>query len=136
MKTVDVIVGRINEGEYVYSVVMDAPEVPFGLNGTGRTVDEAKADFLDAYKEIRDIMDEECKQYEDLSFNYKYDIPSFLNYYAHILSLAGLEKISGINQRQLSHYINGTSKPRKSTVERFSKKLKSFAEDLCSIDVI
>ena len=136
MKTVDVIVGRINEGEYVYNVVMDAPEVPFGLNGTGRTVDEAKADFLDAYKEIRDIMDEECKQYEDLSFNYKYDIPSFLNYYAHILSLAGLEKISGINQRQLSHYINGTSKPRKSTVERFSKKLKSFAEDLCSIDVI
>ena len=136
MKTVDVIVGRINEGEYVYSVVMDAPEVPFGLNGTGRTVDEAKADFMEAYNEIKTIMEEDGDQYEELSFNYKYDIPSFLNYYAHILSLAGLEKISGINQRQLSHYINGTSKPRKATVERFSKKLRSFAEDLCSIDVI
>ena len=136
MKTVDVIVGRINEGEYVYSVVMDAPEVPFGLNGTGRTVDEAKADFMEAYNEIKTIMEEDGDQYEELSFNYKYDFPSFLNYYAHILSLAGLEKISGINQRQLSHYINGTSKPRKATVERFSKKLRSFAEDLCSIDVI
>ncbi|MBR5925247.1 MAG: helix-turn-helix transcriptional regulator [Bacteroidales bacterium] len=136
MKKVNVVIGRVNEGEYVYSVVMEAPEVPFGLNGTGRTVEEAKKDFLDAYKDIVELMAEEGRQYDELEFNYHYDIPSFLEYYAYALSLASLERISGINQRQLSHYINGTSKPRKSTVERFRKNLKAFAEDLQSVDLI
>ena len=136
MKKVNVVIGRVNEGEYVYSVVMEAPEVPFGLNGTGRTVEEAKKEFLDAYKDIVELMEEEGQQYDELEFNYHYDIPSFLEYYAYALSLASLERISGINQRQLSHYINGTSKPRKTTVERFRKNLRAFAEDLKSVDLI
>ena len=136
MKHVNVVIGRVNKGEYVYSVVMEAPGVPFGLNGTGRTVEEAKADFLESYEEIKEIMSLEGHEYEELVFCYHYDIPSFLEYYAYALSLASLERISGINQRQLSHYINGTSKPRKTTVERFRKNLKAFAEDLKSVDLI
>lgn len=136
MKNVKVIIGRVNEGEYVYSSVMDAPDVPFGLNGTGRTVKEAKMDMLEAYEEIKNILKVEGNECEELCFNYQFDIPSFLEYYAYALSLAGLERILGINQRQLSHYINGTSKPRKSTVNRFRKKLKAFAEELNSIDLI
>ena len=136
MKKVNVVIGCVNEGDYVYSVVMEAPEVPFGLNGTGRTVEEAKKDFIDAYKDIIELMEEDGHRYEDLEFDYHYDIPSFLEYYAYALSLAGLERISGINQRQLSHYINGTSKPRKTTVERFRNNLKAFAEELQSVDLI
>ena len=132
MKQVKVIIGRVNEGNYVYSAVMDAPEVPFGLNGTGRTVQEAKDDLLEAYKDIKGIMAQNGESYEELQFNYSYDMASFLNYYAYALSLAGLERISGINQRQLSHYINGSSTPRKSTVERFQKRIEAFARDLLS----
>ncbi len=135
MKQVKVIIGRVNEGEYVYSAVMEAPELEFGLNGLGRTVEEAKQDLLEAYSEMRDIFEEEGRQIEDLEFNYSYDIPSFLKYYEYALSLAGLERISGINQRQLSHYINGTSKPRKSTVLKFSQNLKAFAKELSSVDL-
>lgn len=130
MKQVKVIIGRVNEGTYVYSAVMDAPEVPFGLNGTGRSVQEAKDDLVEAYGEIKEIMAQNGESYEELQFNYSYDVASFLNYYAYALSLAGLERISGINQRQLSHYINGSSTPRKSTVERFRKKIEAFARDL------
>lgn len=135
MKKVNAVIGRVREGEYVYSAVMEADDVPFGLNGTGRTIEEAKEDFLEAYKDIKDLMAEEGKHYEELDFCYSYDIPSFLDYYAYALSLAGLERITGINQRQLSHYINGTSKPRKATVERFRTRIKSFAEELYSIDL-
>ena len=124
MKKVKAIIGRVNEGTNVYSVVMDADEVPFGLNGTGKTIEEAKQDMLEAYAEIKEIMVGEGESYNDLTFEYVYDIPSFLSYYEHVLSLAGLERISGINQRQLSHYINGTSKPRKATVERFRSRIR------------
>ena len=136
MKKVKVMVGRVNAGTYVYSVVMMADEVPFGLNGTGKTIDEAKQDFMEAYREIKEIMAENGERYEDLEFEFCYDIPSFLEYYAYALSLAGLERITGINQRQLSHYINGTSKPGKVTVERFRKSIHSFAEELQAADVI
>ncbi|MBR1576596.1 MAG: helix-turn-helix transcriptional regulator [Bacteroidales bacterium] len=136
MRKVKAIIGRVNAGTYVYSVVMDADEVPFGLNGTGKTVEEAKQDMLDAYAEIQEIMAEKGESYEELLFEYVYDIPSFLAYYAHVLSLAGLERISGINQRQLSHYINGTSKPSRTTVERFRSRIRSFAEELQSADVM
>ena len=136
MKRVNVIIGRVNKGEYPYSAVMEAPDVPFGLNGTGRTVEEAKSELLEAYKEIKNLMEEQGEVCEDLQFDYCYDIPSFLQYYEYVLSLAGLERISGINQRQLSHYINGTSKPRKSTLERFKKGLAAFANALKSVTII
>ena len=136
MKRVNAIIGRVREGEYVYSVVMDADEVPFGLNGTGRTIEEAKKDFLEAYDEIRELMAQDNESYDDLEFNYTFDVPSFLDYYAYALSLAGLERITGINQRQLSHYINGTSKPRKTTVDKFQAGIKAFAKDLSSVDLI
>ena len=135
MKKVKVIIGRVNEGEYVYSALMEAPDVPFGLNGTGRSVEEAKEDLMEAYEEIKEISAEAGEPFEELQFDYTYDIPSFLQYYAYALSLAGLERISGINQRQLSHYINGTSKPRKATVDRFTNNLKAFARELYSIEL-
>lgn len=136
MKRVKVIIGRVNEGEYVYSAVMEAPEVGFGLNGIGRTIEEAKSDLLEAYNEIKELSAAEGKECEELQFDYSYDIPSFLKYYEYALSLAGLERISGINQRQLSHYINGTSTPRKTTVDKFRKRIKAFAEELSSTELI
>ena len=136
MKKVKAIVGRVKTGLFVYSVVMDAPDVPFGLNGTGRTVEEAKKDFLEAYAEIREIMAAEGKKYEEMEFEYLYDIPSFLEYFAYALSLAGLERITGINQRQLSHYINGTAIPRRKTIDKFQTRLMSFADDLRAVKFV
>ena len=72
MKKVKVMVGRVNAGTYVYSVVMMADEVPFGLNGTGKTIEEAKQDFMEAYREIKEIMAENgLKNFKDVS-----DVPT------------------------------------------------------------
>ncbi len=136
MKKVDAIIGRVKTGTYVYSVVMDELDVPFGINGTGRTVEEAKRDFLDAYDDLCKFMDERGERYEELEFVYSYDIPSFLEYFAYALSLAGLERITGINQRQLSHYINGTSRPGRKTIEKFQRSIISFADDLRSVKFV
>lgn len=48
------------------------------------------------------------------------NIRTALNLYKGLVSLSALSQISGINQRQLSHYLNGTSNPRKEQEEKLS----------------
>jgi hypothetical protein len=76
------------------------------------------------------IYAEENKKFVEAYFSYVYDVASFLAYYGGKLSLAGLEKITGINQGQLSHYVTGRRKPSKNTVLKIEAKLKEFAQDL------
>ena len=55
---------------------------------------------------------------------------SFLNYYGKVLTLAGLEKITVINQGQLSHYVTVRRKPGKKTVEKIEQNLHQFTDEL------
>ena len=122
-------------GEYKYSVYMDSPGLNYEVNGIGRTVDEAKSDFKEAYEEIRQTFLEEGKKFEEIEVVYYYDIASFLECYAYAFSLAGLGRITGINQRQLSHYLNGSSKPSKKTVKKIEQKIREFGKDISSIQL-
>ena len=69
-------------------------------------------------------------------FSFVYDIPSFLKQYAFAFSLAGLGRITGINERQLSHYINGVRKPSVNTVVKIENKLKAFASEISQVQFI
>lgn len=69
----------------------------------------------------------------EYTLEFKLDVQSFLQYYSGILSLSGLEKITGINQKQLSNYLNNKAKPRKQQAERISTGLHKFANELLSI---
>ena len=79
--------------------------VPFGLLGQGNTASEAINDFYNSYGEIKAMYQAEGNECPMLEFEFKYDMPSFLQHYAYAFTLAGLERITGVNQRQLSHYI-------------------------------
>jgi hypothetical protein len=48
----------------------------------------------------------EGKNPPGLAFEIEYDVSSFLNYYSGILSKSGLEKITGISQKQQAQYFN------------------------------
>ena len=52
------------------------------IDGDGNTVAEAKADFLRAVEECREIYPDD-KRYSELSFEYKYDLRSFFNYFRY-----------------------------------------------------
>ena len=106
MKTVDVIIERGSDGTFDANMETYS-DLEFGLLGQGKTVEEAKADLMNSYNEIKEIFAEQGKEVEDLRFEFKYDIPSFLQYYAFAFTLAGVERITGVSQGQLSHYING-----------------------------
>ena len=68
-----------------------------------------------------------------MEFVFKYDVASFLSYYAYAFSLAGLSRITGINQGQLSHYINGTSKPAQKTIDNIQEKVNNFGIEMSKV---
>ena len=120
-----------------YDVTMEyLSQIPFGLLGQGKTVDEAIEDFYNSYSEMKSFLIEKGEVYPPLIFHFVYDIPSFLKRYAYAFSLAGLGRITGINERQLSHYINGIRKPSLKTTLKIEQKLKEFAGEIAMLQFI
>lgn len=66
---------------------------------------------------------------------YKFDIESLLEYYRGIFSFSALQTITGINQKQLSHYASGISKPRSAQTKKIANGLHKLAEELMTITV-
>ena len=132
MKTAKVYIETGADG---YDIRMNGKEngLDYGLLGQGRTIEEAKADFLDAYMEMKEAYAEMGRPFAEVEFDYHYDMTSFLRQYAYIFSLAGLSRMTGINQGQLSHYINGVSKPTEKTINRIQNSILSFANELSSV---
>jgi len=131
---VNVNIERGTDGSY--SAFMDADNLGFGLIGDGASVKETIDDFCNSYAEMKAYYKDAGKKFTELEFIFKYDVPSFLQYYSTILSLAGLERLTGINQGQLSHYLTGHRKPSQKTVEKIEKKLHSFANELSQVHFV
>ncbi len=134
MKKVKIIIERGEDG--TYGAFIKNNNLPFGIIGDGKTATEAKEDFMNSYKEMRELYAKKEKEFVECEFEFAFDIASFLNYYSKILSLSGLEKITGINQGQLSHYVTGHRKPGKRTVEKIEKNLKDFADEIKQVEFI
>lgn len=73
------------------------------------------------------------REYE---IKYQFDTCGLLNYYQSILSFAGLQNLTGINQKQLAHYAAGRSKPRAEQVKKIEDGLHKLAKDLNSVSVL
>ena len=119
-----------------YSTYMDYYELDFGLSGFGKTVKEAINDFYECYEEEKIMQMHEGKTVPELEFDIHYDVCSFLDYYGGILSKSGLEKVTGINQKQLWHYSSGKRRPKPETVKKIQDRLHRFAEDLMQIQFV
>lgn len=128
--TVNIELG--NDGTYGAYIAGDNP-LGFGIIGEGNTVNEAKEDFLNVFNAYK--ADGEYVP-EGLVFDFCYDVPSFLAYYSKRLSLAGLERITGIAQGQLSHYVTGRRKPSKKTVEKIQNALHAFGNELSHVNFV
>ena len=107
-----------------------------GIYAAGESVDAVKADTLEAIRLIKKNLPEERwpKQIRgDFEIEWKFDVPSFLEYYSNFISLAGMERMTGINQKQLSNYLNHRSVPRAKQADRILSGIHRFARELLSI---
>ena len=106
MKKVKAIIERAGDGSY--SVYMDADDMSYLITGTGKN----------------------GKEFEEVEFVYEYDMASFLSYYCKAFSLAGLSRITGVNQGQLSHYVTGHRTPSERTKLKIQNSIQEFAKEL------
>ena len=87
-----------------------------GVGATGKTIAEVKESLLDALDFLVESCEDDGEEIpEVLQGNYvidfKMDVRSFLSVYSGIFTKAGLERLTGINQKQLWHYANGKVTP-------------------------
>lgn len=106
------------------------------FSGMGDTIEEAKADMLQQMETYRDTAKQERFKYPEFldgefEITYTIDALSLMNYYLSKgwFSLATLEKVTGISQKQLWAYAHGT-KPRKAQEERIRSGLYNISKDL------
>ncbi len=67
------------------------------------------------------------------SLVFRFDVNSLLNYYRGIFTNSALERITGINQRQLQHYASGLKRPRRQQVEKIETALHQLGNELLSV---
>ncbi len=131
MKTINAkIEGNRKSGFNVY--IPDSP-LPFGLFGEGDTEQDAVNDFKSLYEEMKTDYESSSGKVLEYQFTFSYDVPTLLEHYRGYLTLAGLQRITGINQMQLSQYLNGARNPTAKTVSKIETSIRNFGKELSSI---
>ncbi|MDR0824602.1 MAG: helix-turn-helix transcriptional regulator [Prevotella sp.] len=136
MKKVKAFIERGNDGTYGVYVDLSDNTLNYGIIGDGKTARDAIDDFKNSYTEMKAFHAKENIPFVEAEFEFKYDVASFLSFFSNKFSLAGLQSITGINQKQLSHYVNGRKKPTAKTVEKIEKSIHEFANELSQVNFV
>ena len=126
MKNVQIVIERSKDAFWAY-----APKLE-GVSGVGDTVQQAKQSALEGIqiqKELGNIPDVEYKA------TFKFDTESLLNYYKGIFTNAALEKLTGINQKQIQHYAAGLKKPRYAQTKKIEAALHKLGSELLAVEL-
>ena len=133
MNKIKVFIERGNDGTYGVYVDLEDNTLNYSILGEGDTVEEAIEDFKQGYLEMKTLHEEEKKPFVEAEFEFHYDTASFLNYISKKITLAGLQRITGVNQGQLSNYLNGYRRPNKRTIRRIEHSLHAFGKEISRI---
>lgn len=107
-----------------------------GIYGAGDTLDEVRANIKEAvalFLKYNENAPDVLKGDPEIEFIF--DITGLIKYYSQFITLPAMERLTGVNQKQLWQYANGYKNPRKETAERIEKGLKHFAHRLECEDV-
>ncbi len=111
-----------------------------GIVCTGDTIEEIEKNMqeaidlsLEVSKEIGEPIPEPLREEYELEFTM--DAKTLLNHYDGILGKPALEKITGINQKQLWHYASGKGRPRPAQREKINRGLHKLGQELLLLHI-
>ena len=127
--TVKVIFEMAKDGGCSCYMVDEMPH--FGLTGYGDNPHEAKADLLEAYNEIKEILNEEGKNVPELDFEYHYDMKSFFEYF-DFLNISKVAELAGINPSLMRRYVSGASNAGETQYLKLQNAVQGIAQELAA----
>lgn len=101
------------------------------LEGVKKSFTECFNWHLQSMKEDGDEIPSELQGDFELKFNLT--PRALLHYYDGILSRKAISHITGINEKQLGHYIQGIRKPKQETVDRIINGVHELSNELLSV---
>ena len=134
MRKITVVIERAENNFSAYVREVD------GISATGQSMDEIKTSVIEAIGEYITACNElglEVPQelQDEYEITFDLDIQSLLMIYEGIFTKSGLEKLTGINQKQLWHYANGISKPRQAQRQKIESALHRLGSELISLSL-
>lgn len=128
MKKVNVIIEKSKD---LYNVYCNELE---GCYGMGETIDEAKKSFLEGFELFKTLnINLPAIFSEELEFQFQFDIESFLAFYKGVFTNSALERLTGINQKQIQHYASGLKKPRIEQRKKIEASLHNLGQELLAL---
>lgn len=131
MSTIKVIIDwENNYGAY-------SNEIP-GCVATHITLEGVKKAYSDALKfHLEGMVDDGDEIPEILKNQYNLDfelnIRAILHYFDGILTRSAISRVTGINQRQLGHYVSGHRKPRPEQQRRIVEGIRKIRKEIDSV---
>lgn len=134
MKTITATIERNKDGGY--SVYCNDEM----FSGIGETSEVAQNDMLSSIEFYKNSAKEGGFNYpawldEPFEVVYKFDTQSLLEYYAGVITPSVLERLTGINRKQIWSYAHGKSKPRPAQIKKIEEGLHRFANELMSVQL-
>jgi predicted RNase H-like HicB family nuclease len=111
-----------------------------GCVSTGQTFDELKENIKEAVKFHLDGVLEDGdgipKEFTgDYELTFHFDTESLLQHYKGVFTNSALERLTGINQRQLQHYASGLSKPLPAQAKKIERALHKLGQELLVVEL-
>lgn len=131
MKKVKVIIEKNDDGFWAHSTNVPA------VNGYGETVAECKKNVFEGIEVAKTLGGKFNFDYKDGEYEvlFSFDVPSLLENYKGIITNAGFERLTGINQKQMQHYATGLKKPRVAQVKKIEEGLHTLGKELLAIEL-
>ncbi|MGN0224083.1 MAG: pilus assembly protein HicB [Muribaculaceae bacterium] len=118
-----------------YAITTEQPVAGNYFGGYGYSVQEAKADYMECVREMIEMAKEEGKDVpnvEDIEIDFRYDIPSFFNFFDWI-NISAFAKQVGINESKMRAYKSGLATASEKTVSKILRTVKAMGAELSSV---
>ena len=131
------IIVTVEISENNYSAYLES--LP-GCVTTGKSMDELKANMQEAIEGHIEISrkhgDKIPAEFEgEYRLSFRFDAECLLTHYKGIFTNSALERLTGINQRQLQRYASGKTRPMRPQSIKIQKALHRLGEELLDIEL-
>lgn len=132
MKKVKIVIEKTKDNYSAYAENVE------GVYGGGETAEEAKQSIVNSIallKKYNTAANIPAILKGEYRLVFRFDTESLLNYYKGVFSNSALERITGINQRQIQHYASGLKKPREAQLKKIETALHRLGSELMAVEL-